>query len=150
MQTLSEEQALQRMSAYCAAAEHCRAEVENKLRNCDIDEAAIARIVERLYAAQFLDDERYCRNFVSDKVRFAAWGRYKIRMALRAKELPETAIDRALDELDETVYTEQLHRLIAKKQATLNGANAYETRAKLFRFATARGFLYEEIARVID
>jgi len=52
----------------------------------DAEEAdkAIARLVEQ----KFIDDARFARYFVKDKLKFNKWGRIKIGYALRQKGLP--------------------------------------------------------------
>ena len=68
---LTDEEALNRVASYCSAAEHCRAEVNEKLQRWGIAYETIARILERLETEKYIDDERYCRAFVNDKFSFA-------------------------------------------------------------------------------
>ena len=77
MNTITEDEALNRVAAYCSAAEHCRAEVSEKLQKWGIAYEAIERILARLEAEKYIDDERYCRAFINDKYRFAKWGKMK-------------------------------------------------------------------------
>ena len=85
MNTMTEEEALNRVAAYCSAAEHCRAEVSDKLQKWGIAYDAIERILARLEAEKYIDDERYCRAFIGDKFRFAKWGKMKIGQGLYMK-----------------------------------------------------------------
>ena len=71
MTEITEKDALSRMAAYCASAEHCRAEVVEKLQRWGIAYDAIDRIIDRLEQEQYIDEERYCRAFIRDKYRFA-------------------------------------------------------------------------------
>ncbi len=52
--TITEQDALKRMAAYCSASEHCRSEVEEKLQRLELKEDAIERILQRLEEEQFL------------------------------------------------------------------------------------------------
>ena len=70
---MTEEEPLNRVAAYCSDAEHCRAEVSDKLQKWGIAYDAIERILARLEAEKYIDDERYCRAFIGDKFRFAKW-----------------------------------------------------------------------------
>lgn len=54
MNTMTEEEALNRVAAYCSAAEHCRAEVSDKLQKWGIAYDAIERILARLEAENTL------------------------------------------------------------------------------------------------
>ena len=82
MKTITESEALSRVAFYCSSAEHCRYEVEEKLRKWSLDEQAIGRILQKLESERYVDDDRYCRAFVADKINFAKWGKMKISRAL--------------------------------------------------------------------
>lgn len=45
---ITETEALNRVAAYCAASEHCRAEIAEKLQRWGIDYTAIDRILKHL------------------------------------------------------------------------------------------------------
>ena len=49
------------MAAYCSAAEHCKAEVNEKLQKWGLPYEVINRIIDRLVVEKFIDEERYCR-----------------------------------------------------------------------------------------
>lgn len=75
---MSEEQALARLTALCASAEHCTGEMIDKMTKWEISEEAQARIMEHLVKNKYIDDERYCRAFVHDKMEYNHWGRRKM------------------------------------------------------------------------
>ena len=85
---LTDEEALNRVASYCSTAEHCRAEINEKLQRWGIAYDTIARILDRLESEKFIDDERFCRAFVNDKFRFAKWGKMKIAQGLYMKKIP--------------------------------------------------------------
>ncbi len=126
---------------YCSEAERCREEVMQKLRAWQAEESDREAILSYLYEQGYLNDERYCRAFVHDKVRFAQWGRVKIRYALRAKQLPEDAIEKAINEIDTEEYRHNLQLLAATYSADNKGDN----KNRRIRFLMQRGFTYEEI-----
>lgn len=115
---------------YCAMAERCGSEVILKLRQWGSDMKTADEIVDSLREADYVNDERYARAFVHDKVAFQGWGRVKIEYMLRAKKLPLPVIKSALKTIDETEYFEQLSHLIETKS---------------FNALLLRGFTAEEI-----
>ena len=88
------------MAAYCSAAEHCKAEVNEKLQKWGLPYEVINRIIDRLVVEKFIDEERYCRAFVNDKFRFAKWGKMKITQALYMKKIPREVTYRYLNDID--------------------------------------------------
>ena len=134
---------LPRATAYCAQAERCAADVRLKLRQWGCADAAQSdSIIDRLYDESFLDDDRYCRAFVHDKVAYQGWGRVKIRMMLLMKHLPEREADAAQRCLDPALYREALRRAVGRYGAT--------DRDRTIRFCLQRGFTYEEILQELS
>lgn len=76
---ITETEALNRVAAYCSTAEHCRAEIAEKLQRWGIAYDAIDRIINRLEQEKYIDEERFCRAFINDKYRLAKWGKMEDR-----------------------------------------------------------------------
>ena len=131
-------------TAYCATAEHCESEVRLKLQQWNCDGKTADEIVDFLYDHYFLNDARYCRAFVHDKVLFQSWGRVKIEYMLCGKHLPSAEIQSALKTIDESEYFQVLSRLIESKRKSLSESKSSEA---LTRFLLQRGFTYDEIKR---
>ena len=75
MTNITETEALSKVAGYCSTAEHCRAEISEKLQRWGLPYDAIDRILKRLEDEKYIDEERFCRAFVNDKYRFAKWGK---------------------------------------------------------------------------
>lgn len=135
-----EKELLYKMASYCSTAERCIRDVEQKLTASDIEKEGRERIIARLLQEKFIDETRYARFFVNDKFRFNKWGRIKIDYELQKKGIPPTVRNEALQNIDETAYTEMLYSLLANKKKTIKSTNAYDARVKLMRFAAGRGF----------
>lgn len=144
------EMALQRLTALCASAEHCEYEMMEKMRKWEVDEADRARVMEYLRKARFVDDERYARAFVKDKIRYNQWGRRKVEQGLWAKHISEDIRQRVLNEVDDSLYTSVLAELLKSKRRSVKGANDYEVKMKLVKFALSRGFDYGIVKQCID
>ena len=146
---ITEEQAYQKLSALCASAEHCSHEMVEKMRRWQMSEDAVARVMERLVSDKFVDDERYCRFFVRDKIRYNKWGRRKVEQALYMKRIPEDISARVLDEVDPQTYIDILRPLLQAKRKSVKAGSDYELNGKLIRFALGRGFSIEEARKCL-
>ena len=136
---LSKAEWLSKAEAYCARAEHCAADVRRKLFEWQAPADLFDEIEANLYANDFINDTRFCRAYVHDKVEYQAWGRLKIKAGLQALQLPDSAIREALDSLDEIKYFDNLRRLIEQHKPASSD--------KLLRFLLQRGFTYEEVKK---
>ena len=147
---ITEQEALQKLSALCARAEHSSGEMLEKMRRWQLPEDARERVLNRLIDEKFVDDERFARLFVREKIRFDRWGRRKIEQALYQKGVASDISRRVLDEVDDEAYVAELKKLIAAKRRSVQAESDYEMRAKLTKYALGRGFDYNVIRQCID
>lgn len=143
-------EALNKAAAYCTLCERCISEVSAKLTAWDVPSGEQEKIIVRLIEEKFIDEARYCRAFVNDKLRFNRWGRIKIIAALREKHLPKEHINEAIESIDDDNYTEILKEVIAIKRRELKGKDDFATRQKLIRHAANRGFEPAIIMRFVN
>ena len=150
MKPTTEQEALLRLSALCAQGEHCQHEMLEKMRRWGLDDEAQARIMERLVAERYVDDERFARAFVNDKIRYQKWGRRKIEQALWQKRIADDVRQRVLDAVDDGEYLAVLQPLLRQKRRSLTAASPYELDMKLVRFALGRGFTMNIIRQCVE
>ncbi len=138
------------MAAACAKRECCASQIRQKLNRYALDDSAKEKIIKRLKNDKFLDESRYCRSFINDKLRFNKWGRVKIEFALRQKNIPQETIAEAFGEFPDSSFNEKLQPLLEHKLKSVKGATDYEKRTKLIRFALGRGFAMDETLKCVD
>jgi regulatory protein len=145
-----ETDAFQRLAALCAQAEHCQYEMLEKMRRWEVPDDAQARIMQRLVSERYIDDERYARAFVKDKVRYNKWGRRKVEQALWQKHIDDDIRQRVLDDVDDGEYLSVLRPLLQQKRKSTKAGSDNELNQKLVRFALSRGFTYDIIRQCLD
>ena len=150
MKQKTEQEAYLALSALCAQAEHCQWEMLEKMRRWELSDEAQACVMERLVKERFVDDERYARAFVMDKIRYNKWGRRKVEQALWQKHIDEHIRQQVLDQVDDEEYLAVLRPLLKQKRRTTKAQNDYELNQKLMRFALSRGFTFDLIRQCID
>jgi regulatory protein len=146
----TEQEAYLQLAAVCAQAEHCEQEMRDKMKRWGVDIEAQNRVIERLTNERYIDNERYARAFVKDKVRYNKWGRRKVQQALWMKRIDEDIQQRVLDEIDDEEYLKVLVPLLKQKRKSIKAVNDYELNQKLVRFALGRGFDYGIIRQCLD
>ena len=150
MKQKTEQEAYLSLAALCAQAEHCQWEMLEKMRRWELSDEAQARVMERLMKERYVDDERYARAFVKDKVRYNKWGRRKVEQALWQKHIDEDIRQQVLDEVDDDEYISILRPLLQQKRRSTKAASDYELNQKLIRFAVSRGFTMDIIKQCIN
>ena len=147
---ITEQEAFLQLATVCAQAEHCEKEMRDKLKRWGIDESVQDRIIQRLINERYIDDERYARAFVKDKIRYNKWGRRKVQQALWLKHIDPEIQQRVLEEIDDSEYLDVLRPLLRQKRKTIKAESDYELNQKLVRFALGRGFTFDIIRQCLD
>lgn len=136
--TLSPEQAYARLADRCAISELCTAEAREKLRQWGVTPPHADKIIDRLRAERFIDDERFARMWVRDRLNNARWGVLKIRAAARIKHLD---VDQLIDEeRNDDAYFANLAAALRSKGCRMPAPLSRNDKAKLMRFALSRGY----------
>ena len=147
---ITEQDAYLQLAALCAQAEHCEQEMRDKMKRWEIDKTVQDRVLQRLIKERYIDNERYARAFVKDKIRYNKWGRRKVQQALWMKHIDQDIQQRVLDEIDEKEYLDVLRPLLKQKRKSIKADSDYELNQKLVRFALSRGFTFDIIRQCID
>jgi len=150
MKQLTEAEALHQSAAYCSLADRCIDDVRKKLTKWEIETPVQNRIIQRLIQEQFLNEERFCKSFVNDKMKFNKWGENKIKFELRKKNIPEPLIQATLKNINPKENKDKLLQLLTAKKKTVKGKNEFEIQQKLMRFAAGRGFAIDDILWAIQ
>ena len=147
---ITEQEAYLQLAALCAQTEHCQEEMRVKMRRWELNETVQNRIVSRLVKERYIDDERYARAFVKDKIHYNKWGRRKVQQALWQKHIDTEIQQRVLDEIDEKEYLNVLRPLLKQKRKSIKAESDYELNQKLVRFALGRGFDFDLIRQCLN
>jgi regulatory protein len=147
--TFTKDELLHKAASYCSLSERCISEVEDKLSDWGAAESEKNGIIKYLTTENYINQERYCRFYIKDKIKFNKWGKNKIAFALRSKKIEQGLITDSLNGVDEDEYLEILLSILKGKISTIKYNSEYEKRGKLIRFALSRGFESNAIEAVL-
>jgi regulatory protein len=133
-------QVKRKIASYCAYRERCTSEVQEKLTSYECQSDEIEELLLFLEAEGFLDDERFCQAYARDKFRQNKWGKIKIRMYLKQKELPADQIEEGLNRIPDDEYIDVLEQLVQKKYRTVAGDNEYIKSNKTAQSIVGKGY----------
>ncbi|WP_020533994.1 regulatory protein RecX [Flexithrix dorotheae] len=139
---LSFAEAFQKAASFCAYQERCKAEVRQKLNKFVLQDDFTESIISKLEEENYLNEERFCKEFVRGKLYGKSWGKIKIKAALQQKQVSQYLISTVLEEIDEEEYHRILLQVIEKKRKSLEPIDSPAKKSKLIHFAVSRGFEY--------
>lgn len=147
---ITKEQALQKARQYCAYSERCHEDVKGKLYSLGLYSKVVNEIIALLIEENFLNEERYAIAFAGGHFRLKKWGRIKIKMALKQKNISTYCIKKAIEEIEETDYEKTLQKLFYEKLKLLKGEkNSFLKKSKMQNYLIQKGYEGELITPLI-
>ncbi len=151
--TYTVDEAKKKLEHYCAYQERCHKEVRQKLREMYMIPEAIDVIIVHLLEHNFLNEERFAKTFVSGKFKIKRWGRRRLALELKRKDISKVNINQALSEIDEGEYIENFNTLAEKRLPFIKEANKIKKKKKLADYLLYRGWeshlVYEKVNELI-
>lgn len=146
----SQEEAFEKLTTFCAYQERCPWEVRRKLYEKGIKDEPAEKIIAELIAAEFLNEERFARSFSRGKFRLKKWGRNRIRMELKMREIPETLIRKGLTEIDPEEYYDTLLTQTEKKWESTHERDPYKKKFKVTQYLMSKGYEMDLVKESIE
>jgi regulatory protein len=149
--TFTAEQAVPKIKQYCAYQERCHAEVRDKLYSFGLRKTEVEEIISELITENYLNEERFAIHFAGGKFKMKQWGKIKIKQALKAKQVSDYCIRKALKEIDSKEYQKTFQKLAEQKLKTLKSErNIFIKKRKMQDFLLQKGFEMEMIREAIN
>lgn len=147
----SVERALESLMYSCAKSERYISDIRRSLYRWRMNKEDYDPIIERLVREKFVDEERYARAYVREKMNCSGWGRRKIELGLRAKGIPKETIEEALRQIEPERQTEKLELLLYRRllRERDKAKSTYELRTRLLRWGVGRGYDFSEVQQVL-
>lgn len=139
------EKAYASMARICSRKECAPFDIIRRLQKMELPEPIVDKIILRLKKEKYLDEKRFIRSYIHDKLHFNKWGKRKITLYLKQKQLPVELIEEAFSELSGELFGDSLQPILEKKWKSVQGKSGYERRGKLIRYGLGRGFSMEEV-----
>lgn len=115
---------------------------------------AIDQIIVSLIQDNYLNEERFAKAFVSGKFRIKKWGRQRLSLELKKRNITKRLIDKAIAEINESEYLETLDALATKKSVSITETNPLKKKKKLADYLLYRGWeshlVYEKVNTLIN
>lgn len=139
-----------KLAKYCAYQDRCHWEVEKKLNEFRLIDEAREEIIIYLVQNKFLNEERFTKSFVRGKFNQKKWGRNKIRIELKKRQIPTKLIQEAMTEIEDDLYMDTLNDLLHKKRESLKSEReSWKKKAKIYNYLLQKGYESELIREMM-
>jgi regulatory protein len=138
--TYTLEEAKLRIANYCVYRDRAHKEVREKLKSMGMIPLAIDELLDYLIQENFLNEERYAKSFARGKFKIKSWGRIRISRELKAMEVSDYCIKKALTEINSEDYVNTFNKLSEKKAESLSNYPIQIQKKKLMDYLMYRGW----------
>ncbi len=137
---LKEKNARQKLEFYCSYQERCHQEVQEKLYSYELSENERNQIIVHLIEHNFLNEERFARSFARGKFRIKHWGKNRIVIELKQRQISAANIKCGLTEISEEEYQDAFDKLAEKHWETIRETNALKKKKKFCDYLLRKGW----------
>lgn len=149
MNKITKQNALLKISNFCAYQERAPAETIEKLTSYGLNSAESEEILEYLVKEGFVNEQRFAMQYTGSKFRLKHWGKRKIQYALKLKGISQEYITEALASIDIDDYYATLENLARQKISSLSKETPSLRRIKTTSFLLQKGYAQSDIQEII-
>ena len=123
-------------------------EIKEYLRKKEIDESLIEYTIDKLLKNNLLNDEKFTKAFINDKLNFTTMGPYRIEQELKKHKIDPNIIFEKLYNIDQDIIDNKINKQIIKLIKT--NKKKQNIRNKIYMNLLSLGYSNEMILRNIN
>ena len=125
-------------------------ELRDYLKNKEEDTIIIEEVIDKLIDYKYLDDDRFTKAFIKDKLNFTNWGDYKIKNELKRLGVNEEIIYNNISNIDDNIYYEIINKIIDKDISTNKKYSGIKLKNKIYNHLFTLGYSKEKVISIIN
>ncbi len=134
----------------CAKKEYCQQDIFKKLMQWGTSLHEANQIISDLISLNFVNEERFAKAYVHDKISLSSWSIAKITLELKRKNISSYSISKALQIVDVEIQRQKIIRLIRKKNELLIHQPLTTRKLKITQYMLRKGYSWEDIQIIVD
>ena len=124
--------------------------MRDKLYSFGLIPQDVEEIMAHVVQKGMINEERFACAFAGGKFRQKKWGKNKIIRELKAKQISDYCITKALKEIDSDDYQKTLIRSAEKYFKNIKTGTLFERKLKTVKYLMGRGYGYEECQSIMQ
>lgn len=125
-------------------------EISQKMIKKGYSEKETSQTIKRLLENKFLDDERFARSYIRQRILIRPQGKYLLRQKLKEKFVKNEDIEKVLAEISDLEEKASAKEVASKWIRLHQNVPSEKLKSKLGLHLARRGFNYDEIKDVYD
>lgn len=125
-------------------------ELRDYLKNKEEDTIIIEEVIDKLIDYKYLDDDRFTKAFIKDKLNFTNWGDYKIKNELKRLGVNEEIIYNNMTSIDDNIFYERINKIIDKDISINKKYSGIKLKNKIYNHLLTLGYSKEKVISIIN
>ncbi len=125
-------------------------EIKDYLKKKEEDTEVIDITIEKLINLGYLDDNRFTKAFIKDKLAFTNMGDYKIKMELERLGVSYEIIEENIMSIEENILEEKIKKQIDKDIRTNKKYNGTALKNKIYNHLVSAGYSKEKVLKILN
>lgn len=125
-------------------------ELRDYLKNKEEDTIIIEEVIDKLIDYKYLDDDRFTKAFIKDKLNFTNWGDYKIKNELKKLGVNEEIIYNNISNIDDNIFYERINKIIDKDISINKKYSGIKLKNKIYNHLLTLGYSKEKVISIIN
>ena len=125
-------------------------ELRDYLKNKEEDTIIIEEVIDKLIDYKYLDDDRFTKAFIKDKLNFTNWGDYKIKNELKRLGVNEEVIYNNMTSIDDNIFYERINKIIDKDISINKKYSGIKLKNKIYNHLLTLGYSKEKVISIIN
>ena len=120
--------------------------LSKKYEEVELSEKAIDKLINLGY----LDDKKFTKAFIKDKIKFTSMGDYKIKLELERLGVSQDIIEENISIIDEQELEDKMKKQIDKMLKTNKKYEGNLLKNKIYTHLVSAGFTKEKVIRILN
>ena len=125
-------------------------ELRDYVKNKEEDTIIIEEVIDKLINYKYLDDDRFTKAFIKDKLNFTNWGDYKIKNELKRLGVNEEIIYNNISNIDDNIYYERINKIIDKDISINKKYSGIKLKNNIYNHLLTLGYSKEKVISIIN
>ncbi len=135
---------------YISVRMRSKKELEEYLKKKKYDQKDIEETIKRLQSQDLLNDEKFAKSYINDKLYLTNYGLTKIKNDLLKLGVEEYIIDVIVNNIDLQVINDKLSKIIDKELKTNSKLPTNKLNNKIINRCINLGYNYEDILNILN
>lgn len=125
-------------------------EIKDYLSKKTLDSSLISSTIDRLVLNKYLDDDRFTKAFIKDKLRFTNMGDYKIRKELERLGVDREIIDNNISNISDEIIYDKISTMIKKDTIKYKKYTGRELKNKIYNHLINQGYSKDRVISCLN